>query len=85
MENLHDGTFRGTESRVGITIGRHRPRSFINPMEKWDEIFQSKVSRGYMVTKTKKMEQKVIEKNTSSINGNEYAPIADASVNKVVT
>ena len=58
MENLHDGTFRGTESRVGITIGRHRPRSFINPMEKWDEIFQSKVSRGYMVTKTKKMEQK---------------------------
>ena len=38
-----------------------------------------------MVTKTKKMEQKVIEKNTSSINGNEYAPIADASVNKVVT
>lgn len=85
MENLHDGTFRGTESRVDITIGRHRPRSFINPMEKWDEIFQSKVSRGYMVTKTKKMEQKVIEKNTSSINGNEYAPIADASVNKVVT
>lgn len=85
MENLHDSTFRGTESRVGITIGRHRPRSFINPMEKWDEIFQSKVSRGYMVTKTKKMEQKVIEKNTSSINGNEYAPIADASVNKVVT
>ena len=85
MENLHDGTFRGTESRVGITIGRHRPRSFINPMEKWDEIFQSKVSRGYMVTKTKKMEQKVIEKNTNSINGNEYAPIADASVNKVVT
>ena len=85
MKNLHDGTFRGTESRVGITIGRHRPRSFINPMEKWDEIFQSKVSRGYMVTKTKKMEQKVIEKNTNSINGNEYAPIADASVNKVVT
>lgn len=85
MENLHDGTFRGTESRVGITIGRHRPRSFINPMEKWDEIFQSKVSRGYMVTKTKKMEQKVIEKNTSSINGNEYAPIANASVNEVVT
>ena len=84
MENLHDGTFRGTESRVGITIGRHRPRSFINPMEKWEEIFQFKISRGYMVTKTKKMEQKVIEKNTSSINGNEYAPIADSSVNEVV-
>ena len=84
MENLHDGTFRGTESRVGITIGRHRPRSFINPMEKWEEIFQSKISRGYMVTKTKKMEQKVIEKNTSSINGNEYAPITDNSVNEVV-
>ena len=84
MENLHDGTFRGTESRVGITIGRHRPRSFINPMEKWEEIFQSKISRGYMVTKTKKMEQKVIEKNTSSINGNEYTPIADSSVNEVV-
>lgn len=31
------------------------------------------------------MEQKVIEKNTSSINGNEYAPIANASVNEVVT
>lgn len=84
MENLHDGTFRGTESRVGITIGRHRPRSFINPMEKWEKIFQSKISRGYMVTKTKKMEQKVIEKNTSSINGNEYTPIADSSVNEVV-
>lgn len=84
MENLHDGTFRGTESRVGITIGRHRPRTYINPIEKWEEIFQSKISRGYMVTKTKKMEQKVIEKNTSSINGNEYAPIADSSVNEVV-
>ena len=85
MENLHDGTFRGTESRVGITIGRHRPRSYINPMEKWEEMFRLKVSRGYMVTKTQKMEQKIIENNTSSINGNEYTPIADPSVNKVVT
>ena len=59
MENLHDGTFRGTESRVGITIGRHRPRSYINPMEKWEEMFRLKVSRGYMVTKTQKMEQKM--------------------------
>lgn len=85
MENLHDGTFRGTESRVGITIGRHRPRSYINPMEKWEEMFRLKVSRGYMVTKTQKMEQKIIEKNTSSINGNEYTPIADQSINEVVT
>lgn len=85
MENLHDGTFRGTESRVGITIGRHRPRSYINPMEKWDEMFRLKISRGYMVTKTQKMEQKIIEKNTNSINGNEYTPIADQSVNEVVT
>lgn len=54
MENLHDGTFRGTESRVGITIGRHRPRSFINPMEKWDEIFQSKVSRDIWSQKRKR-------------------------------
>ena len=84
MENLHDGTFRGTESRVGITIGRHRPRSFINPIEKWNETYQFKVSRGYIVTKTKKMEKKVIEKNTSSINGSEYAPITDSSVNQVV-
>lgn len=85
MENLQDGTFRATESRVGITIGRHRPRSFILPMEEWEDTFQNKLSRGYIVTKTRKMEQKVFEENVDSINGCQYTPIADPSVNEVVT
>lgn len=85
MENLHNGTFRQTESRVGITIGRHRPRSWSAPIEKWDEVYLSKMKRGYLVTKTEKMEKKVIEKGGNSINGKEYAPIADPSVNEIVT
>lgn len=85
MENLHDGTFRATEARVGITIGRHRPRSFILPMEEWQRIFASKISRGYLVTKTKKMEQKIFESSGTSVNGTDYKPIPDPSVEEIVT
>lgn len=85
MQNLHDGTFCATEARVGITIGRHRPRSYILPMNQWHSTYSAKSSRGYLITKTKKMDQKVLESgNTSHIDGKEYRQIEDASVDEIV-
>lgn len=84
MENLHDGSFRATEARVGISIGRHRPRQYVLPIEKWQQMYDGKVRRGYIVTKTKKMDKKVVEANTSKINGTDYKPIDDISVNEIV-
>lgn len=83
MEDLNDGSFRITESRVGITIGRHRPKSSILPIERWDEVYLSKISRGYLVTKTRKMDQKIVQMG-NSVNGMSYQPIEDLQVRQIV-
>ena len=70
MENLHDGTFRATESRIGITVGRHKPRSFTYPMDRWQSLYETKVNRGYLLTKTTKMDKKIIQENSSILNVN---------------
>lgn len=87
MENLHDGTFRATESRIGITVGRHKPRSFTYPMDRWQSLYETKVNRGYLLTKTTKMDKKIIQENSSilNVNGIRYQPIEDKSVNEIVT
>ena len=33
MDNLHDGTFRITDGRVGIRVGPNKPRKSIRPTE----------------------------------------------------
>lgn len=83
MENLHDGTFRITEARIGITIGRHRPKSRIYPMDQWDTIFQSKINRGYLITKTRRMEKKIISQ--SNYNGINYKPVNNISVDRIIS
>lgn len=76
MKNLHNGFFRITEGRVGIRIGRLKPKSFDLPMEKWEEMYSSKIRHGYMVTKQKEMKQK-------EINKNRYLPISDEAVREI--
>ena len=77
MENLQDGTFKVTESRVGIRIGRHRPRSFVLPIDEWDNFFNQKTSRGYLVTKTEKMDDII---STES----KYAEIPQPEIREIV-
>lgn len=76
MKNLHNGFFRVTEGRVGIRIGRLKPKSFDLPMEKWEEVYSSKILRGYMVTKQKEMEKK-------EINKSRYLPIPDEAAREI--
>lgn len=77
MENTGDGYFHVTDGRVGIKVGPHKPKEYNRPMEDWDGLFRSKLSRGYLVTKTKKMGHKTVQKA-------EYAPISNPSVNEIV-
>ena len=63
MENMGDGNFKATVSRVGIKVGINKPRSFLAPMEEWDDVYAQKISRGFLLTKTKKMAKKVIKKS----------------------
>ncbi len=78
MENLGDGQFSVTDGRVGIKVGPNKPKRYILPMEEWDRTFSSKITRGYLVTKTMKMEKKTIEK------GGQYKEIPDAAVKELV-
>lgn len=85
MENLHDGTFQIQDGRVGITIGRHKPKIYTMPIEKWDEIYAMKVKRGYLLTKKIKMDKKVYQQNGTIVNGQSFAVIQDESVKNIVT
>lgn len=75
MENLHDGTFKITDGRVGITIGRYKPKTFIRPMAEWDNTYCNRITRGYLLTKTQKMGKKTITKNSMSVNGEQFKPM----------
>lgn len=75
MENLHDGTFKVTDGRVGITIGRYKPKTFIRPMVEWDSTYSNRIARGYLLTKTQKMEKKTYTKNSMSVNGETFKPM----------
>lgn len=73
-----------TEGRVGVKVGPHKPRTFYRPMEEWDKIFSMKISQGYIVTKTKKMEKKTFSRSGNVLNGKEYRPIDDPDVESIV-
>ena len=84
MENMHDGTFKISDGRVGITVGRHKPKIYNLPMEKWDEVYAARIKRGYLLTKKQKMEKKVFQKNGTVLNGQTYSEISDQEVDKIV-
>lgn len=83
MENLHNGNMKVTEGRVGITIGRHKPRTVIRPYSDWDWIYRSRVEKGYMATKTKKMERIEVTKGSGNEQA-DYRPIEDKQVSEFV-
>lgn len=77
MENTGDGMFHVTEGRIGIKVGPHKPKQYDRPMDDWDRIFFSRVSRGYLVTKTRKMDRKIIRQG-------KYMEIPDRVVKEIV-
>lgn len=72
--------FDVTEGRIGIRIGRNRPRTYSLPMTNWDSFYLSKVNRGWLLTKTQKMEKKKITKKGLSFNGGTYAQTGIKSI-----
>lgn len=77
MENLGDGTFSYTkEERIDIKVGPHRPKRYVRPMEDWDRTFYS--LKGYLVTKTQKMEKKTVSRG-------KYKEIPDVAVKEIVS
>ena len=83
MENLKDGTMKVTQGRVGITIGRYKPKSAIHPYSDWDWIYRSRIARGYMATKTVKMDRIEVTKGTGNEQA-DYKPIEDPDVSTFV-
>lgn len=83
MEDMGNGTVKLTEGRVGITVGRYKPCVSYRPISDWDSIYLSRVSRGYLATKTKKMDRVEVRKGKVQ-DGSEYAPIEDGKVQAFV-
>lgn len=83
MEDMGDGTVRLTEGRVGITVGRHKPRVSYRPASDWDSIYAYRASRGYLATKTRKMDKVEVIKR-KGVDSQEYAPIGDQKVQAFV-
>lgn len=82
MENQGDGTFLCIDGRVGIKVGKNKPKQYVLPMSQWDEVYTNKVNRGYLLTKQKKMERKEVLKENVSSKG--YGPIKDTAVQLIV-
>lgn len=80
MEDMGNGTMKLTEGRIGITVGRYKPRVSYRPLSDWDMVFQSRVSRGYLATKTHKMDRVEVRKGTNTADGLDYAPVPDPHV-----
>lgn len=83
MEDMGNGTVKLMEGRVGITVGRYKPCVSYRPISDWDSIYLSRVSRGYLATKTKKMDRVEVRKGKVQ-DGSEYAPIEDGKVQAFV-
>ncbi len=83
MEDLKNGTMKLTEGRIGITVGRYKPRVSYRPISEWDMVYQSRVSRGYLATSTHKMERVEVRKGGNG-DGQNYAPVNDPKVQSFV-
>jgi len=77
MENNGDGTFHVTDGRIGIKVGPKKPKQYNLPIEDWDKFYFSKISRGYLLTKTTKMEKK-------KVTVGKYKEIPDRVVKELV-
>lgn len=84
MERIDDLTFRLVIGRVGIRVGRHKPKSFIKSMDIWDETYDRYHKKGYLVTKQQKMEAKKINSSGMNVNGKLFSSIEDESVGSIV-
>lgn len=84
MENLHDGTFKRTEGRIGITIGINKPKSFIRPMDEWHALYAHQISLGYTLISERKRETKSITKKSASIGGNNYKPLDNINITNII-
>ena len=77
MENLGDGTFKVTKGRIGIRVGKDKPRTMILPYADWENFYRKKVMQGYKFPRTKKTEKKTIRKNS-------FKEIGDKEVQEIV-
>ena len=78
-------TFEVTEGRIGIKIGRNRPRKYSLLMSEWDNFYQQKQAKGWMLTNTKKPDVKKIERKGFSFDGGMYDKTGDMSVDTIIT
>lgn len=85
IDSNNKGIFNVTEGRIGIRIGRNRPHTYSLPMNDWDNFYISKVTRGWLLTKSQKMEKKKIEQKGLSFNGGVYAQTGIFSVDSIIT
>ena len=60
MENLHNGLFQIIDGRVGIKVGPNKPKKYTLSMEKWNMTYSMKISKGYILTKTEKGEEREV-------------------------
>lgn len=84
MERISGDCFNLTIGRVGIRVGRHKPRTYLKNMAEWEPTYARFTEKGYLVTKKKKMEKKKFTKGGMVVNGTSFATIENASVRNVV-
>ena len=84
MENLHDGTFKKTKGRVNITVGIHKPVSYIRPISEWDLTYSKAMSLGFKIISQKKREIKTVTKGGNSINGLSFKDMASKAVQEMM-
>ena len=84
LENLKNGCFKYTESRIGIQIGIFKPKSHLRSMDNWDSTVDQLLRTGYILAKKEKMGKKVLKKDDMSVDGSSYAVIKDENVRMIV-
>lgn len=74
-----------TEGRTGIRVGRNRPYTYRLPANKWNTFYTSKIQKGYIVTKSEKMEKKQITSSGISVDGKSYRLTKEPDVDEVIS
>ncbi|MDO4977112.1 MAG: hypothetical protein Q4E53_07605 [Eubacteriales bacterium] len=77
FENLNNGSFRYTEGCIGVKVGIHKPKSRVYGMERWDEMVTETMEAGWHLSKTKKMEEVLVEENKTWIKDEEIRKIVE--------
>lgn len=81
----NDDVFEVTEGRIGIKIGRNKPKKYTLLMSEWDTFYFQKRAKGWLLTNVKKPEIKVVEKKGMSFDGAMYDRTGDLSVDMIIT